>query len=226
MPRSPRIPQAYVTGRNITPARTPPQVEYVVQEQHPRRALVEADPIPWEEAPRHAVSTFKHTILYSLDVVRPAIKMMKYPLIIIVFLLLLAMLLNSVAGIFKTAFSPFCYIPGVNAMPACQWINAIPQPSMSSGKELQRADYPALIDLEAKTFDQLVDDSMGVAGSLSLNLKKTEVACKDLIGLVKISDLTSKDLLAETLVEFTNDAKVTSEGLNRLSAKFNGALDK
>ncbi|KAH6909167.1 hypothetical protein BKA70DRAFT_1277683 [Coprinopsis sp. MPI-PUGE-AT-0042] len=226
MPRSPRGAPAYATSRTITPAQTPPPDEYVVRERRARAP--EEDPIPWEEAPRHAVWTLKHAVLYSLDVVRPAIKLMKYPLIVIVFLLLLATVLISVAGVFKSAFAPFCYIPGVNTMGACQWINYIPQAGghgTSTGKELQRADYPALVDLEAKTFDQLVDDSMGVAGSLSLNLKKTEVACKDLISLVRISDLASKDVLAETLVEFTNDAKVTSEGLNRLSAKFNGALD-
>lgn len=227
MPRSPRGQQVYNTNRTITPALTPPHEDEPNPRPRRRRPAPEEE-IPWEDAPRHAVSTLNATIVYALDVLRPALKLMKYPLILIVFLFLLATVLNGVADALKTAFSPFCFIPGVGNMAACRWINQ-PQDNYDTHggmtKEVQRADYPALIDLEAKTFDQLVDDSMGVAGSLSLNLKKTEVATKDLISLVKISDLASKDLLADTLVEFTNDAKVTSEGLNRLAAKFNGALD-
>ncbi|KAH6907278.1 hypothetical protein BKA70DRAFT_1103309 [Coprinopsis sp. MPI-PUGE-AT-0042] len=184
----------------------------------------EDDPIPWEAAPRHVLSTPKHIILYSLDVLRPAIKLLKYPLVVIVFLLLLATLLRGVSGVIKNAFSPVCYIPVIRSTHACQLINSLPEHGSSGGK-VQQADYASLMNLEAKTFDQLVDNSAGSAGSLSLDLKKSEVACNDLINVVRHSDIKSKDLLAEMLVEFTNDANVAWDGLTVLSARFNGALD-
>ena len=94
-------------------------------------------------------------------------------------------------------------------------------------KPVQWADYPALVDLEQKTFDQLMEESVtSFGGALTLNLKKTEIAVSDLIELVKISDLAGKESLAESLKEFVKEAKVTGRGLSLLGVKFNGALDR
>ncbi|EAU85678.1 hypothetical protein CC1G_10950 [Coprinopsis cinerea okayama7 len=254
----PRSPRGYggIRSSRATPAgyRTPPapvahssrfssisresKVDHheLQQPSYPARAILERrePPIPWGALPGHALSTLQATFFYALSILKPALKMMRYPLIAILFLWILAFTLTSVYGVFRSAFEPFCYIPGVNMMTACKWITYTPPKNVGNqvptGKlqppNVQWADYPSLVSLEAKTFDQLLDESIGgLGGSLSLNLKKTEVAVKDLITLVKASDLKAKDSLAEILGEFVDDAAVAVKGLSRLSAKFNGALD-
>jgi len=47
-----------------------------------------------------------------------------------------------------------------------------------------------------------------------------------LVTLTRISDLRSKDLLAESLTTFVNDARKTGRGLTRLSAKVGGTVDQ
>jgi len=66
-----------------------------------------------------------------------------------------------------------------------------------------------------------------VGGSgLSLEIKKAEMATSDLIALVRVSNnLRSRDMLAESLAQFVNDAKKTGRGLQKLSSKIGGAVD-
>lgn len=82
-----------------------------------------------------------------------------------------------------------------------------------------------MVEIQSKAFDQLLDES--VAGpSLSLDIKKTEMATKDLITVVKSSDLRSKNLLAETLDAFVQNARETGSGLQTLNARINSAVDR
>lgn len=87
------------------------------------------------------------------------------------------------------------------------------------------ADYPRMVEIQSKTFEQLLDESVGGSG-LSLEIKKAEMATRDLVTLVRMSKLTSKDLLANALVDFVDDARNTAKGLQKLSSKVNGAVDK
>lgn len=66
---------------------------------------------------------------------------------------------------------------------------------------------------------------MGGSG-LSLEIKKAEMATIDLGTLVRVSDLKSRDLIAESLGEFVEDAKNTGRGLQKLSSKVGGAVDR
>jgi hypothetical protein len=77
-------------------------------------------------------------------------------------------------------------------------------------------------------FERLVDDPLAggsSASSLALHIKKAEMATGDLIALVRLSDLHSKDSLVETLTEFVLDGKVTERSLHKLNAKVNGVVD-
>ena len=62
--------------------------------------------------------------------------------------------------------------------------------------------------------------------TLSLDIKKTEMATKDLVTVVKSSDLRSKNLLADALVAFIGDARDTGRGLQTLNARINSAVDR
>jgi hypothetical protein len=75
-----------------------------------------------------------------------------------------------------------------------------------------------------ETFDQLLDESVGGKG-LALEVKKAEMASNDLITLVRVSDLKSKDQIVERLSKFSDDARGTGRSLHSLGAKIHGAVD-
>lgn len=87
------------------------------------------------------------------------------------------------------------------------------------------ADYPTMVDIQSKTFEQLLDDNVGSNG-LALEIKKAQMATSDLVTLVKVSKLASKDVLATALSDFVDDARQTARGLQRLNAKVSGAVDE
>lgn len=87
------------------------------------------------------------------------------------------------------------------------------------------ADYPSLMDVQRSSFEQLLDESVG-GSELSLQVKKAEIATSDLVTLIKFSDLKSRDVMARMLQEFVSEAKLTGRGLQRLSSKIGGAVDR
>ena len=195
-------------------------------------------PLPPLELPSRR-RALRHTIVfvgwlcdYAMSIVRPAVRYLRYPLIAILFLFLVATLLNRVAATLSSAFSPVCYTPGFGFLPMCKWVarmNAPPAGPPGAQAKVKWADYPGLVEVQSRTFEQLVDDSLASgssASALSLHIKKAEMATGDLIALVRLSDLHSKDSLAETLTEFILDGKIAERSLHRLDAKVNGAVDR
>jgi hypothetical protein len=79
--------------------------------------------------------------------------------------------------------------------------------------------------VQSATFEQLLGQATGGLG-LSLEIKKAEMATADLVTLVRASDLRSREVLANTLSTFVQDARNTGRGLQRLNAKIGGAVDK
>ncbi|KAF7977164.1 hypothetical protein HWV62_4593 [Athelia sp. TMB] len=181
------------------------------------RSFVEINPGISKAELTNAVSTgVVHTGRYALDVFTSAIRLLRRPLSFILFLWLLASLLSRVHHTLRTAFAPLCYVPGISRSAFCA-----PPPSSSAP---QWADYPHLMDSQSGAFEQLLDASAG-GSALALEIKKAEMATVDLTTLVRVSDLRSRDLIADTLSEFVEDARRTGRGLQRLSAKVGGAVD-
>lgn len=110
-----------------------------------------------------------------------------------------------------------CEWPVLSALGAC----ALPGPPLPDG----RSDFPSLAAVQQHAIDEFLGYSDN-GSQLAVNLKHAELAVQDLIILVKASDLTIKDALADALVEFVIDAKSAGRGLQLLSAKINGAMDK
>lgn len=154
---------------------------------------------------------------YTRDVLTIALRLLKKPLAFMVFLFILLLLLAKLASIFRVAFQPLCFIPGVSRSAMCR------DPPIFSAEPL-RAGYSKLMDVQSTTFDQLLDQSVG-GGELSMEIKKAEMATSDLVILVKYSELKSKSLIAKSLEDFVNDAKKTSRGLQKLNAKIGTAVD-
>lgn len=115
-----------------------------------------------------------------------------------------------------------CIIPGISSSAFCR--SGRSQSNRQQGPP-QWADYPKLVDVQSATFEQLLDESVGGSG-LALEIKKAEMATTDLGTLVRVSNLKSRDMIAETLREFVEDAKKTGRGLQKLSSKVGGAVDR
>ena len=121
---------------------------------------------------------------------------------------------------------PICSLPIISPMiPFCRWeASKGPTTHTPASRPVRWADYPRLVDLQTRTFDQLLDESVGSKG-LALEVKKAEMANNDLITLVRVSDLKSKDQIAERLSKFSDDARGTGRSLHSLWAKTKGAVD-
>ena len=157
------------------------------------------------------------TLQYFFDIFSTAIRLLRRPLSLIAFLWLLALIVGQITHTLRGAFAPLCILPGFHGSRFCRPPDIPKLPVW--------ADYPKLIDVQSATFEHLLDESVGGSG-LSLEIKKAQMATADLATLVRVSDLKSRDLLADTLVEFVNDAKNTGSGLQRLSSRIGGAVDR
>lgn len=99
------------------------------------------------------------------------------------------------------------------------------QMDVSQQRPTQWADYPKLVDLQSSTFEQIMETSVG-SRALALNIKNVEMATSDLVTLTRISDLKSRDLLAEALSNFVHNARKTGRGLTKLSSRVGGTVDE
>jgi hypothetical protein len=115
----------------------------------------------------------------------------------------------------------FAFLPGVSRTAICRR-NRV---AVSDQQAPRWADYSRLVDVQSRTFGQLLEESLG-GSTLSLEIKQAEMATTDLVTLVRVSNLKSRDMLAESLVEFVDDAKKTGRGLQKLTSKIGGAVDK
>ncbi|KAG6865788.1 hypothetical protein C0991_011780 [Blastosporella zonata] len=197
----------------------------------PARKQISAPPTPSKSrrAPRKSVARgdvldgaldgASFTFKYFFDVFYTAIRLLRRPLGLLLFLWLLAFIIGRISHTFRGAFAPLCLLPGLYGSRFCE----APTPGGTPSPP-RWADYPKLVDVQTSTFEHLLDDSVGGAG-LSLELKKAEMATSDLVTLVRISDLKARETLGNTLSEFVDDAKKTGRDLQKLSSKIGGAVD-
>ncbi|EPQ52782.1 hypothetical protein GLOTRDRAFT_117490 [Gloeophyllum trabeum ATCC 11539] len=156
--------------------------------------------------------------LYVFDVFARAVRLLRIPFSILLVVWILAFAAGKLSDSIRLVLSPLCIIPGVSSSALCSWDDGW------DGRSARWADYPKLVDMQSSTFEQLLDESVGGSG-LALEIKKAEIATSDLTTLVRISDLNSRDLLADSLSGFVEEAKKTGRGLQKLSAKIGGAVD-
>jgi hypothetical protein len=143
---------------------------------------------------------------------------LRQPLSFFLFIWFLAVLIIRLNNTIRAAFAPLCYVPGISSSSFCVL------PAYDENKAPKWADYPKLVDVQSVTFEQLLDESVG-GSSLALEIKKAELATSDLVTLVKVSDLKSRDMLAESLNDFVDDARKAGRGLQKLNSKVGGAVD-
>ncbi|TDL25382.1 hypothetical protein BD410DRAFT_637531 [Rickenella mellea] len=221
--------------QNATPRKRRPGMKTIFVATSPRKTYPSPRPRPQfsehesfftqEEVEVAVKQGVRSTAFYSFDVLSTSISWLKKPLSTFIVLWLIAMILNSLSATFKAAFAPLCIIPGISRSPLCQFPQPLP-PSVlpQESPRAQHADFPQLVTVQSQTFEHLLDDSVGSSG-LALEIKRAQMATSDLVTLVKVSHLTSRDILANALSVFVEDAKRTGRGLQKLSSKVGGAVD-
>ncbi|KAK7032304.1 hypothetical protein VNI00_013263 [Paramarasmius palmivorus] len=193
-------PQTYVTSRPRTRQR---------------------EPIISEEWIDEIIRVVKFSFVYCCDVVGGGVYLLRKPLQFLVFLWFFALIMTMIYSRVQSIFRPLCIIPGISRSDFCQYSNFKVTPQAKP----KWADYQRLTEAQSKTFEQLLDSSVG-GSSLSLEIKKAEMATSDLVTRLRYSKLTSRELIAETLVTFVNDARATGRGLQRFGSKVGGAVDQ
>ena len=175
-----------------------------------------------ELAKDYATAIAGYTVEIVADAFRSNRRIFSSLLAVTIVWLLLSMMTSQLIFFAR----PMCSLPIVSPMiPFCRW-EAFKEPPThtSAGRPVRWADYPKLVDLQTKTFDQLLDESTGGKG-LASEVKKAEMASNDLATLVRASGLKSKDQIVERLTRFVDDARGTGRSLHSLGAKINGAVD-
>ncbi|KAJ7170790.1 hypothetical protein C8R43DRAFT_981075 [Mycena crocata] len=160
-------------------------------------------------------------LVYALDVFKTAILLLRKPLSFLVFLWMFAFILSRISNTIRAAFAPLCYIPGLSSSSLC-----LPDGYATTGnrRSPQWADYPTLVDVQSATIEQLLDES-STGSALALQIKKAEMATTDLVTLVRVSELKSRDMLGDSLRQFVDDARTAGRALNKLNSKVAGAVD-
>lgn len=203
-------------GKTIHIASQPPVIPRRLA-QKPRRnpePLVDVDANQMRTAVKYGAAS---SVRYLGAVVTDALRLLRRPLGWLLFLWLFSVLLVRISDTFRKAFAPVCRVPFISSSSFCRPEDVAQVP--------QWADYPRLVEIQSSNFEQLLGDTVG-GSALTLEIKKAEMATRDLVTLVKYSDLKSKDHLADSLLLFVDDAKATGRSLQKLSSKINGAVDR
>ena len=204
-------------GKTIFIAAQPsPAVRRPAQAQRPRRrALVNFDREQMQDALAHGLAA---SVRYFGSVLTDAFWFLRKPLGVLAALWLLALIMAQLSSTLHAAFlAPVCKAPIISSSSLCR-----PSPTLNVP---QRADFPRLVEIQNNNFDQLLDSTAG-GKALSLDIKNAEIATRDLVTLVKVSDLKSRELIASSLNEFIDKAKKAGRGLLRLNSKINSAVDQ
>lgn len=202
----------FVAQPNPTRRYPPARARAVIHDELP---LIDIDRARLRGAFRDFIS---YTANYLFYLGKTALTLLRKPLAFALFLYLLALIFQQAHSALRTVFAPVCWVPGIASTPLCY----VPPSAPGIPKW---ADYPKLVEVQDSGFKQLLDENAGNSG-ISLDIKRAEMATSDLITLVKVSDLKSKETLAEHLEGFVSDAKKVGRSLQTLSSRIGGAVDR
>lgn len=162
------------------------------------------------------------------DILRLAFSILRYPLALLFAVWLLGWVLSAFAALMLGLIKPVCDVPVVSAL-CGNLVTHHPDISQTRFAEtptvFARPDFPALFKLQSASLSELMSSS-SEGSQLSLDIKVAQMATSDLISLVKISELSTRDSIADALEAFVDDARVTARGLQKLNAKVSGAADQ
>lgn len=160
------------------------------------------------------------TTSYVADILRTALWLLKKPLGLVTFAILLIIALGFVIDRFRSVLSPLCTLPVLQFTAVCSSHSPVPLDM----KNPKTADFARLVELQ-DGFSGIMAMNAGV-GEIGLKLKQSEMATLDLATLVGVSDFKNREALVRALLQFVDDAQKAGDGLHRLSAKLDGAVDR
>ena len=162
-------------------------------------------------------------ICYITEVLVTVVRIMKLPFSMALVILACAYILSIMSNAVASALAPICSTPIISLLCITSKPREVPRPP-NPDRTPQWADFPSLLNVESKTLESLLDEMVEGPG-LALQIKKAEMATSDLATLVRVSDLKSREFLADTLSEFVKDARKVGRGLTRFSSKVGGTVD-
>ena len=220
--RTATSPRRHIHGDFRSPVRVrrdhPPIIE--VLPPPPQEPTATRGPEPLEIL----ASSLSHIFCFVLDIFCTVIRMMKTPICVFLVVLACAYALAFTSAAIRSALAPLCSVPVVSLLCPVSPPSG-PPPRSSHDRAPQWADFPSLLNVERKTLEALLDETVEGPG-LALEIKKAEMATSDLATLVRVSSLNSRDALADSLGEFVKDARKVGRGLTRFSSRVGGAVDK
>jgi len=169
-------------------------------------------------------ASFIPVLYYIADVLGTVLRMMKFPISIVLAVIACGYGLGIMSDAIRSAFAPLCSVPVVSLLCPASGLSPPPHPP-NSDRTPRWADFPTLLNVEYKSLESLLDEAVEGPG-LALEIKKAEMATSDLVTLVRISKLNSREILANSLGEFVKDARKVGRGLTRFSSRVGGAMDK
>ncbi len=169
-------------------------------------------------------SSLVPVVYYLAEVLGTVLRIMKYPLSMALVVLVCVYVLHIMSGAVASALAPICSTPVLSLLCLTLKPRELPRPP-NSDRIPQWADFPSLLNVESKTIESLLNEAAEGPG-LALEIKKAEMATSDLATLVRVSDLNSRKILANSLSEFVKDARKVGRGLTRFSSKVGGTVDK
>ncbi|KAH9998851.1 hypothetical protein BJV74DRAFT_767474 [Russula compacta] len=162
-------------------------------------------------------------LCYVAEVLDTVVRMMKLPISIAIAVMICAYALAIMSGAVRSALAPMCSIPIVSLL--CPTLGSGgPSHSPNPNRTPRWADFPSLLKVESKTLESLLDETVEGPG-LAIEIRKAEMATSDLATMVRVSDLNSREVLADSLSKFVKDARKVSRGLTRFSSRVGGAVD-
>jgi hypothetical protein len=129
-----------------------------------------------------------------------------------------------VVQVYPVVLAPVCNVPAMPhfLFPMC----SLPHIAASAhdAEHASIADFPSLAEITDRSLTPLAASSAR-SKKLSRELQETEFATSDLITLVRISDVPSREMIVESLGTFVKNARDTGRALQHLHARVHGAVD-
>ena len=170
------------------------------------------------------ISSLLPVVYYIAEVLGVVVRAMKFPFSIALIVIVSAYALSVMSGAVSSALSPLCSTPALSLL--CPISKSSGSARRANPDRTPRwADFPSLMSVESKTFEYLFDEAAQSPG-IALDIKKAEMATSDLATLVRVSNLNSRAILADSLSEFVKDARKVGRGLTRFSSKVGGTVDR
>ncbi|KAF9522025.1 hypothetical protein CPB83DRAFT_742527, partial [Crepidotus variabilis] len=117
--------------------------------------------------------------------------------------------------------APGCNLPGLSSLSICA-----PGPFSSPNRYTPLTGYPRAFERKLENIDGDVGGFYGAANiALSVEIKLAEIAIRDLVSIVEISDLEVKDALILLLSEFITAAQKASIHLQKYSLQVREAVN-